>query len=340
MNLNFCFDTKTYKKKVLVSFVVTELVLGGLFFIWLLQQKKVTTTDQSMKSIQARKVAKIDKDSLIFPEEEYTYYFELEPNITIKDHPEWLADEAVYTYNQDGLNERRDYETTKPHNTFRIIALGDSFTYGHYVDTRDSWPEKLELYLNTKFETDLSFEVINLGMPGFDIPYIVKRYQNKGAKYKPDLVLWFESGMGFYRFIELMKPYIEECENNTDQEELKQEYPESYYHYCSIKAQNKIENQYPREDLDKFLTQKLGELFEFVDSGKLIYFTFSKKTLDNQCLNLIQDWEQSFPKASFINLVPEFGESEMLPDGHPSKRGHELIAKEIFTYLEEKSLWD
>ncbi|MBD3263960.1 MAG: hypothetical protein GF375_02515 [Candidatus Omnitrophica bacterium] len=49
--------------------------------------------------------------------------------------------------------------------TFNIICLGDSFTYGVGVDRTDSYPNQLEKILNQK-ESGLRFRVINLAVPG------------------------------------------------------------------------------------------------------------------------------------------------------------------------------
>ena len=161
------------KKKIILAFVVlTELIAGSVFLLNFYQRKIVHRTQDP------EKIAVIKKENLIFPEEsEYQYYYELKPNIEEVDNKDWLPYEARYSYNGDGLNERFDYSTEKPADTFRIITLGDSFTYGHYVNTKDNWTERLEDMLNapiSDFPEIKKFEVINLGMPAFDIPYIVQ----------------------------------------------------------------------------------------------------------------------------------------------------------------------
>jgi lysophospholipase L1-like esterase len=333
MNFSLCVDSKVTKKLVLVFIVVIELVLGGLFLVWFRQQREMTQTVQLTQSTQVKKVTKINKDNLVFPKEgEYDYYFELEPNTTVKDQPDWLPYEAVYTHNQDGLNDRKDYEITTPPNTFRIITLGDSFTYGHYVNTEDSWPEKLEVYLNERSKSKQKYEVLNLGVHGFDFPYIVKRYKELGAKYNPDLVLWFESGSGFYRFTELMRPFINKCEAQNVQSKKGINEVE-HYHHCWIKAQKKMIAQHSREQIDSILSAELENFFQTLSPEQLIYFSFTKDELGKKPLKLIDQWQDDYPEASFVNIVPSLSNNQRLPDGHPNKEGHELIAREIFDYL-------
>ena len=61
----------------------------------------------------------------------------------------------------------RDLEriVAKPPGTVRVLALGDSFTWGASVEFDDAWPQRVERTLNR--EADGHFEVVNLAMPGF-----------------------------------------------------------------------------------------------------------------------------------------------------------------------------
>ena len=56
----------------------------------------------------------------------------------------------------------------KNKDTFRIITLGDSFTFGMYINTKDNWTELLEDKLNSDMgcKNISMFEVINLGVGG------------------------------------------------------------------------------------------------------------------------------------------------------------------------------
>ena len=63
---------------------------------------------------------------------------------------EWGPNKGTYTINNDSLNERFNYSENKDKNTFRIITLGASYTYGLYVDTKNNWTEILEDILTLK----------------------------------------------------------------------------------------------------------------------------------------------------------------------------------------------
>jgi hypothetical protein len=85
------------------------------------------------------------------------------------------------THNNEGL---RDYNHDKKNtqNKFRIITLGDSFTWGHGVDDDDIYMKVLEKH-------DAIIETINMGGPGGDPPTALKLYMSRGLHYEHDVVL-------------------------------------------------------------------------------------------------------------------------------------------------------
>jgi hypothetical protein len=75
---------KISKKNVLFLLVLIELIIciliANIFYQKIEYKKKIN-------SVQ---IAKIDKDNLIFlKEQDFKYYFSLEPNKTIKEHSGW-----------------------------------------------------------------------------------------------------------------------------------------------------------------------------------------------------------------------------------------------------------
>lgn len=99
--------------------------------------------------------------------------------------PEW---KVTNSHNSFGL---RSPETTleKPQGVYRILFLGDSFTYGYGVEEKDSFPRLVEEKLNGLFEGKPRVEVINGGLPGFS-PILEYLYlKNEGFRFNPDLVI-------------------------------------------------------------------------------------------------------------------------------------------------------
>lgn len=84
----------------------------------------------------------------------------------------------------------RDKERSqdKPPGTFRILALGDSHTFGFGVRQDETWPSVLEDLL-TENEPSRKFEVMNLGVPGYNTVQEVQVFSAKAEALQPDLVI-------------------------------------------------------------------------------------------------------------------------------------------------------
>jgi lysophospholipase L1-like esterase len=90
--------------------------------------------------------------------------------------------------NSHGL---RSPETTyeKSPTTFRILNLGDSVVMGWGVRQEDTYGRQLESLLNETGKSDLSFEVINAGVPGWNLENALAYLEAEGLKYEPDLIV-------------------------------------------------------------------------------------------------------------------------------------------------------
>ena len=89
--------------------------------------------------------------------------------------------------NSQGLRDpERSLEP--PPQTFRILALGDSFVEGYTVDLKDTVTKRLESRLN---DSGCAAEVINGGTAGYSTDQEYLFYRSDGARYRPSLVLLF-----------------------------------------------------------------------------------------------------------------------------------------------------
>lgn len=91
--------------------------------------------------------------------------------------------------NSHGLRDR-EYSVVKPPHTFRILALGDSFTYGDGVALEETWMKDLERRLNRQLgDTGIHFEVLNAGIPGYNTHQELIHLQDVGLQFDPNLVV-------------------------------------------------------------------------------------------------------------------------------------------------------
>jgi hypothetical protein len=86
-----------------------------------------------------------------------------------------------------GLRDRL-YAYRKHENTFRILVLGDSYTFGWGVEQEETFPKVLERKLNAGI-TSLMYEVINGGTLGYGIAHQYLFLRKYGYRFTPDLVI-------------------------------------------------------------------------------------------------------------------------------------------------------
>lgn len=113
---------------------------------------------------------------------------DLAPNLDSVEH---ILHNRPYHLQTNSVGLRNNAEIDDDPNTFRILALGDSFTYGYYVHNEETWPARLEELLNQRLPT--RFQVFNAGVPGYTIVDQLGYLLDKGLKLEPDLVV-----IGFY----------------------------------------------------------------------------------------------------------------------------------------------
>jgi len=88
--------------------------------------------------------------------------------------------------NSFGIRDR-EFSKNKPENSYRIIALGDSVTFGQATLLNDTFLKILESKLNNNFDSE--YEVMNAGVSAYNL---VQKYiflETKLIEYKPDMVL-------------------------------------------------------------------------------------------------------------------------------------------------------
>ncbi|MBI2616836.1 SGNH/GDSL hydrolase family protein [Candidatus Gottesmanbacteria bacterium] len=320
----FIYLTQKISWKFIV-FLFWEVTLIGIIF--LLGFKLFHLIKGRVKGVQYE--TKIDKNNLLFDSSgDLKYFYEPKPNSIQTWNPDWLGYEVQNQINSDSLNELKEYSIDKPQNTFRIITLGDSFTYGQFVKTEENYSKVLENLLSVSLvcKPNKKFEVINLGVPGYDINYTVERFIRRGKKYNPDLVIWLLNSWNFYQLKEYMIPQMEQYGNQADIYNTKaKEYTiveKITKEFKSLYGEQKI------LDLDKKMLEHMQNNFD----GRIIFVAIN---LDKKYQDLLDVYVHSNKdKFSFKNAFNIWqNENYHFLDEHPNREGHKKIAEDLFTYL-------
>jgi lysophospholipase L1-like esterase len=82
-----------------------------------------------------------------------------------------------------------EIDYVKPPDTYRILNLGDSIAMGWGVKEDETYGRRLEQKLNAASSADPRDEVINAGVPGWNLANELAYLGAVGLKYEPDLVL-------------------------------------------------------------------------------------------------------------------------------------------------------
>lgn len=278
------------------------------------------------------RVTPISKDYVLFPTDTtLRYYDEPKANISTEEDVASIglpSSKIIQTFNADGLNERFDYSVKKDRGVYRIISLGDSFTQGAFVATKQNYSEVLEDMLNARVRCPGidRFEVINLGVLGYDVQYNLERFKRKGMKYDPDLVLLWTNDNDYLVPSEAIRKFGAEWDPNMEAPELVNKYRAlgDYYPEQTVLFNKFYETQRP----DELIKEEAQYLKEFVSlySGPLLVFTIA--SFPQNIRSQIEPILSVRPNIFFYPEIPD--DFDKLPDQHPSSIGHEQFATFLF----------
>jgi len=98
--------------------------------------------------------------------------------------------DGAYTISSMGLRAR-EFSSPKPAGVFRIALLGDSVTFGLFCERDELFASELERLLNSYAPPGSPrYEVLNMGVAGYNTRQVVRRLQILGPAVEPDLVIY------------------------------------------------------------------------------------------------------------------------------------------------------
>ena len=333
------------KSKILVVIIVVEiLTIVALIF----QYFNLSVTDKSSKLTLNININKDDElpnylPNFFKPSNNPIIGSELKPNVEEKfdGYPIKLPRVTTVKINSDGFRDK-EYSIEKLNNTFRIIVLGDSITFGWGVENNETFSEILEDKLNS-LNNGINYEVLNFGVHGYNTLQEVELLKEKGLKYKPDMVI-----VGYYmndvinktKADEMMLRILNERYNTSDITTL----PKA----TRIRIENMIAHRIETEALYEMPFEKswimvespLKELYNLsvkynftVVIANVHIFSIDKQLIELEKFAKTHGWYftnagkafEGWPMENITNHYPE--------DGHPNALGHKLLGEYLFNYL-------
>lgn len=234
----------------------------------------------------------------------------------------------------------RDYEYPydKPNNTFRIVILGDSITFGHGVELNDTYVKVLEKILNENYSSGrLRYEVLNLGIPGYNMFEKIEIFRERGIRFNPDLVIvqYIDDDIinrtEEYRISEeSIKEYLKK--NKLNETDLNETVKMRIMYYARYSYLNDLKEK-KFNDAWKVIEESLTKLAELTNEKNIKVLILSNSHAFN-LERIVNRYNWSILVLDSLYRKYTFEELTIHPkDGHPNSFAHRLIAEEIYKTL-------
>lgn len=306
--------------------LITGVILSGIFILQIFIIISLSQKIFSQKII----INSLDKNHIVtVPRPQYKYFYEINANKTLTTRLQWDNNPLTYYHNSGAMNNKRDYPLYRKPNTIRIAAIGDSFTYGLNVSTVDNWVSGLEQKLNLQACNKRSFEILNFGVPGYDIEYALERNVIRVERYKPDLYVWFIKDDDFSEPKELTIPIQSKLENGSK--------------YSLNNYINALKQVYEKRGKDNIIQSEIEHLEKYikknpninilfvVPSGKLGY-----PSINNRNLDFLRKLKSKYANILLYSIEMTDSDTFFPDDYHLNANGNKLFVEKLFPLIRGK----
>jgi lysophospholipase L1-like esterase len=256
--------------------------------------------------------------------------------------------------NSHGLRDR-EFAQVKPPGTVRILALGDSCTYGWGVGQEETYAKVLERKLNRNGGGE-RYEVINAGVIGYSLAQELKYLVKDGAAWNPDLVLVSHTFNEGNRVNPDSAPAIKEkvfasmrLKNVLRNIALYHFVVEYNFaeQYAKLAARITEDPTWIDEEYFARYERQLQEIVDFTRAREMavaFLITVTKHQVDGDPV-VYSRHQQAMMRVGerngvpVVNLLEPFRKERhrdlYLDGGHPAEVGHQIMAETIYHELRE-----
>lgn len=269
--------------------------------------------------------------------------YELKPNLHVIDSgPIYMIEPVTVKTDSNGLREDEEHAFEKE-GTFRIALIGDSITFGMYVEQNETYGHVLENLLNEKSETE--YETLNFGVPGYNTIQESEVVREKALIYDPDIVLMAFVSNDFNKALNPLSHPLRNVGRHV--------YSLRLFFWNWVKLKKAIEPgtraESPTPEQYKMMDDYLKDINTLLKKQNItfILFSFPEYELSNFTVNYNEHLSVFAEKEGFyffdlLNLF-EGIEQETIrvhKEGHPNHVANEIIGLGIYNKLREEGLID
>ena len=243
----------------------------------------------------------------------------------------------TFSKNSEGFRGP-EFNKDKPDNTYRIIAVGGSTTFGAGVTYENTWPIILEKKLQNISESK-NIEVINAGIAGITSFNESKLIKEKLIHYKPDLLIVYDGNndMACKMVEHITKDHIESKEAKIKScgvyspDNYEKIYAERWSEICRVGEENGFETVFilqPIPSFDKILSDQ--EFHNYFLRPEHTSYLNSLESFAQQTDNIEKHCAAA---ADFRGIFDYYLEPLYWDYGHVGDRGNEIIADKVLELI-------
>jgi lysophospholipase L1-like esterase len=287
-----------------------------------------------------------------------TLFWKFRPNVTIDGEDSRYFPGRIS--NSLGLRNEECTRKKAP-GVFRILALGDSCTFGVGVPMDGCYPRRLEEILNQgRTDGDVrdpgcTFQVLNAGVPGYTSFQGLNYFLETGLTFEPDLLLicfgWNDAVVWDDRTDRFISQYLIGGEGGGPEALLSKS---AIYRACkkalySLKVSLQFGSRTPRVPLEAYIENMERILSEARSRGVEALFLLwpmqaqvdsktAERTPHQEALRRFCN-ERRVPLVDLLEVFRKSGDASWFIDtGHVDARGYRLVAESVAESLVKHGL--
>jgi lysophospholipase L1-like esterase len=270
---------------------------------------------------------------------EYTRDKLADEHLVFRHKPSWEKryGDVLVTYNERGLRDRPILP--KAEGEYRILALGDSVTFGAGVPQPEIFTTRLEQLLPGRL--DRPVRVINTGVGGYNTVQEVTYFKREGITLQPDLVLLTYVGNDIE---ENRGPFNPWAGPKSVKDMVMKLFGKLWsYRLAHHTYRYAVLNQLKKESSNPLQGGKgwkqsmsaLGELVAKCEENNIPLIVFFRRSHPDENRPLFEDvvrHVQGFPVKDMGTWYEGLDESSLVlskVDGHPNAEGHRVMAEHM-----------